>query len=361
MRKHKWKYWPFLLALGLLLSSSTDASAGRRHRRGYCHSGYVNSCGTQASCGTCDTGACDLAPAPEPEMVEKTIMVPTTVTETRTIQVTECKLETRQRTYTVMKRVPKTETVTRNYTVMVPKQETKTVNYTVCRPVYSEKTQQYTVKVPYTEMREATRRVCKRVPVTMTKTITVDEGHWETQAPVACDTAVDSCAGYSSGCGSCDNGCGHRHRRRFRRCRSSRGSCDSGCASRVWVSNPVEKEVRYTCYKTQWEDQPYKYKVCLTRPETRERTIKVCKMVNEQKSREVTYTRMVPEERTSSHEVTRYECVPEERTQTYKVRVPYQVEKQVEVRVCKMVPKTITVPAYNNSCGGYSGCRGGCY
>jgi hypothetical protein len=312
-------------------------------------------------------------------MVEKTIMVPTYETVTRTIQVTECRPETRERTYTVMRRVPKTETVTRNYTVMVPQQQTRTVNYTVCKPVYTNETVQYTVQVPYTEAREATRRICRRVPTTLTRTITVDEGHWETQAPVACDTGGDDCAGYASNCGDCGNGCGngygHGHGRRHRSgyrgygsygggCGSC-GGCDTGCNSQVWVPNPVQKEINYTVYKTQYEDQPYTYNVCLTRAETRERTVQRCSLVNEAKTREVSFTRMVPEERTKSFEVTRYECVPEERTQAYTVNVPYQVDKEIQVQVCKMVPKTIMVPACNsyasNGCGG-GGCghRGGC-
>jgi hypothetical protein len=45
--------------------------------------------------------------------------------------------------------------------------------------------------------------------------------------------------------------------------------------------------------------------------------------------------------------------VPEEKTQTYTVCVPVQVEKQVEVKVCKMVAKEVQVPACN-PCGSAS-------
>ncbi len=67
--------------------------------------------------------------------VEKTIMVPTQVTEMRTVTKNASKMEARTRTYTVTKQVPRTETKTSTTTVMVPKQETKQVSYTVNVPV----------------------------------------------------------------------------------------------------------------------------------------------------------------------------------------------------------------------------------
>ena len=62
----------------------------------------------------------------------------------------------------------------------------------------------------------------------------------------------------------------------------------------------------------------------------------------------------VPEQRTRSCDVTTYKCVAEEKTEEYTVNVPHQVEKEIEVRVCKMVPKTVMVPA--DSCGDSSSC-----
>jgi hypothetical protein len=87
-------------------------------------------------------------------------------------------------------------------------------------------------------------------------------------------------------------------------------------------------------------------------------------MVTEQKSREVSYTKCVAEQKSSTHEVTRYECVPSEKKVNYTVQVPHQVEKQIQVQVCKMVAKTVLVPAGNgDGCGAaaQSGCgQGGC-
>ena len=81
------------------------------------------------------------------------------------------------------------------------------------------------------------------------------------------------------------------------------------------------------------------------------------------KTRDVSYTVCVPETRTRNVQVVRYERVPEERTQTYTVMVPFTVDKEVQVRVCKMVEKTITERVLvsggcGNGCG--NGCGGGC-
>lgn len=334
-----------ILALGLLAATASDALAAARHGCRRCGAVCSAPCTTQAPCNTC--GSCESAPceAAAPAMVEKTIMVPTTELVTRKIHVTEYTTETRERTVTVNKRVPKTETVTCNYTVMVPKTETKTVTYNVCKPVVTEMEQEYSVCVPHTETRNATRTVCKRVPVTKKRTVTVDEGHWEDAPAKECAPAGDCCQQVS-----CDSGCGRRRCRRA--CASPCEVSDSCGPGRVWVPNLVQKEISYTCYTTVKEEQPYSFKVTVYKRENRTRTVKKCSYVNEKKTREVSYTRCVPEQRTKSREVTRYECVPTEKTVTYKVCVPHQVEKEVQVRVCKLVPKTVMVPACSDdSCG----------
>lgn len=320
-----------IIAMGVVFGVSAAASVASAHGR---HGG-----------GDC----CVPCEAPAPKMVEKTIMVPQCVTEKRKVTCTEYTQETREKTVTVMKPVPKTETVTREYTVMVPKQMTKTVTHQVCKPVVKEETVEYTVAVPHKQTREGVHKVCKRVAVPMTKTVKVDEGHWEKQAP-----AEDAC-GSTPGC---DSGCGHRrHRRRCGSC----GSCGSA-PCQVWVPNIVEKEVNYTCYKTVTEDKPYTYEVTVCKPETRTKTVQRTHYVTEPETREVTYTKCVAEKRTKTCEVTRVECVPTERTVSYTVCVPHKVEKEVEVNVVKMVPKTITVPEGCGSCYHARRCRrcGGC-
>lgn len=258
-------------------------------------------------------------------MVEKTIYVPTYETQTKTITVTECRPETRHRTFKVMKRVPETKTVEQTYTVMVPKTETKTVNYMVCKPIYETKTQTYTVCVPHPETRQGTRTVCKMVPTKETRTVCRDRGHWE-EKEVACNPC--------GGCGSC-GGCGD--------CAPATRTC------RVWVPNIVKEEVEVTCMRLHREQVPCEYTVMVNKMEERTREVKVCKMVREQHTKEVECKVCVPEERTRTCDVTTYKCVTEEKTQEYTVNVAHKVEKEVEVKVCKMVPKTIMVPAAN--CG----------
>ena len=74
----------------------------------------------------------------------------------------------------------------------------------------------------------------------------------------------------------------------------------------------------------------------------------------------VNYTVCVPQQKTRTYTVTRTKCVLEEKTQTYTVSVPVQVEKQVNVRVCKMVPKEIQ-RSVGNGCGAVSAAgNGGC-
>src|SRR5262245_46175554 len=118
------------------------------------------------NCGNCAPVPCQSyqAPCQSYEMVEKTIMVPTLVSETRRIQVTEYRCEQRQPTYTVCRQVPETKSVTENYTVMVPENRVREEKVVVCRPVQRQVEQQYTVQVPHTETRKGTRRVCTYVP-----------------------------------------------------------------------------------------------------------------------------------------------------------------------------------------------------
>lgn len=285
-------------------------------------------CGSAATCG----------PAAPPEMVERTIMVPQMTTETRTVCVTEYAREQREKTITVIERVPKQETVTRQITVMVPKQVTKTVSYQVCKPVFTEEEITYTQCVPHVVTKTGTRKVCKVMATQKTRTVTVDEGHWEDAPGSTCDACESS-----ANCNSC---CPRP--RLFRRCSTGCEPTHCGandCGSRVWVCKPVQKEVPYTCYERVWEDQPYSCQVVVMKPETKTRKVRKCNYTYETKTKNVTCTVCVPETQTKTCNVTRFECVPTKKTIRYTACVPHQVEKEVQVRVCKMVPKTIQVPA----------------
>jgi hypothetical protein len=333
-------------------------------------------------------------------MVEKTVMVPTWVTEMRKVQVVECRLETRQRTVTVAQQVPETQTVTDQYTIQVPETRVRTENYTVCKPVTRDVTRQYTVNVPYQETRQATRRVCKyvavqqpvtvNVPETRMKTVTCtvlkpvvkqqtqtytvnvpytetregtrkvcrwtpvnetrmvcqDQGHFEC-VQVAVPSCGDCCAP------SC---CGHRGLFRRRCCYEP--ACAAPCGppacvtKQVWVPNLVQKQVTTTVMRPQMVDEKYSYLVNLCRAEQRTRTCNVVEQVPETQSRQVAYTVCVPKtqmvtvnqpqwsEESYSYVVNL--CRPEVRTQVVQVQdfVREQQSRQVSYTVC--VPKVQT-------------------
>lgn len=298
-------------------------------------------------------------------------MVPTWETATKTINVTECVPEQRERTYTVYNRVNETKDVSYEYTVNVPETRTRTVNYTVCKPVTRDVEQQYTVNVPYTETRQGTRRVCEMVPVTMTRTVCEDQGHWEN---VPCQAAAPNC----SNCTTANEdrsvfrrvGWRKRGRGNYGDCGNCASGCDTGCATsapcatactqRQWVSNIVKREVEYTCMKPQMKDVSYEYTVNLCRQEARTRTIQVTDMVREAASREVQYTVCVPQTRTGTRQVSYCRMVPEEKTSTYTVNVPHTVQKEVQVKVCKMVPKEVTCRVAVNNCNSCSNTCNSC-
>lgn len=306
-------------------------------------------------------GGCAPAVACGPTTVEKTVYVPTWITQTRTIQQTCYRPERRERTVTVYRCVPETRAVERRYTVMVPQVRTKTQTYTVCVPVWNEVQrpyrvcvpsyenvqQQYTVLVPHRETRTATRTVCQMVPKTVTYTVCRNRGHWENRP-------------YQRPCYSCGHQCGT--------CGACGGCGTITCMRRVWVPNIVQEQVQRTVYRPQYSKQPYQYQVVVCRPETRTRTVRVCRYHTEtrsrtvrvcsyrteQRQREVRYTVCVPQQRVKTLQLTSYRRVAEQKTVPYTVMVPYQTTKEVPVRVCQMVPKTITVP-----CAPY--CGSGCY
>jgi hypothetical protein len=410
--------------------------------------------------GNCATVPCQSyqAPCQSYELVEKTIMVPTWVTETRKVQVVEYRNEQRQRTYTVCRPVAEKKSVTENYTVMVPETRTREERIVVRKPVMRQVQQQYTVQVPHVETRRATRRVCKYVPVTETRTVMVPETrtreekytvttpvtrqvtqnytvqvpYTETRegtrkvcrwVPVTERRKVCTDQGQYQdvectvpSCQPSPNCCSRRGLFR-RRCCSEPVCCDTPCAAptvvvqKVWVPNLVEKEIQVIVQKQQLFDEKYTYNVTLCKNETRSRTVNVCEYVQQEKTRnvqytvcvpkvenyvvnkatqvdeeytfnvtvckpetrtrtvtvcdtveevqvrQVPYTVCVPQEKTRTYEVTVWKSVPETKTETYLVQVPYCVEKEVAVQVCKLVPKKITCMVPKSL---YSGCAPGC-
>ena len=280
--------------------------------------------------------------AATPQYIERTVMRPQMVTETKMCTVTEYRNETREREYTVYKRVAETSARSCDVTVMVPEQRTRVEKYTVMRPVtrtvaqtykvqvpvWQEVPQSYTVQVPQVEVRQAYRTTCRKVPVTVMKTVCRDAGCWvnQTAQVPACDP------------------CGRAVMRTV--CRP------------VYMPKMVSEQVPVTCYKTEQVQVPYQYNVTVCKPQVRTRTVRVCnyRMETRQRNvqvcetecvpmtRNVNYTCMVPQKQQRSYNVTTYRMIPEKRVQTYKVCVPHQVQKPVQVKACRMVPETVRVP-----------------
>lgn len=299
--------------------------------------------------------AADYAPRYECQFqnVERTIYVPQVTMETRKVMVTQCRPETRERTFTVYKQVADTKMVTQQRTVQVPQQQTRTETYYVPRPIYKDVVQTYTVMVPHQETVTLSRTVCKPYPVKMQRTVSVDQGHWEERVVAAQPVqsgCADNCASASGcgNCGSCGNGDG------WSNCAPS-VACDQPVTQKVWVPNLVQKVEYRTFMKYKTEEVPYESTRTVCRPEERSQTVRqYAGCEQEARTREVTYTVCVPQVQTRQVPVTTYTAVPSEQKQTYTVMVPYTVEKEVQVPVCRMVAKTIVckVPVWApcNSC-----------
>jgi hypothetical protein len=311
---------------------------------------YVGGC---APCDPC------VSPCGTVHYVQKTVYTPQWVTETRKVMVTEYVQEQRETTRTVYRCVPEQHQVQRTSVVMVPEVRTKTVPVTYCKPVYRQVERQYTVQVPqwtqqereytvmvpHVETRQGVRQVCNWVEEEVTKTVTRDHGHWETQmVQVPCYTGL-RCFRRSACCDPC--------------CVPVRTVCQ-----RVWVPNLVEEEVTVTVCRPQVTEEPYEYQVTVCKPETRTCIVNVCHMTTEVRTkmctvteyetvtaeRQINYTVCVPQERTWTQTVTTYKQVAEEVPCTITVCVPQQVEREVQVRVCQMVAQTIEVPVCTVTC-----------
>jgi hypothetical protein len=132
-------------------------------------------------------------PVCQPQMIERTIYVPTPTYQKRTIQCVEYTTEQRQKAVTVLRMVPETKPVTQQYCVLVPEKRQRTENYTVCKAVptessgcgpcckYVEEPRQrvieYTVCVPQMRTRTVNVTTCKYVPEQRSVTVDVCVPH----------------------------------------------------------------------------------------------------------------------------------------------------------------------------------------
>ena len=138
------------------------------------------------------------------------------------------------------------------------------------------------------------------------------------------------------------------------------------------MPNIVQEEIEETVMKPKLVQEPCKYNVTVCKPEVRTKKVQqcnyktemktvlcnVCKLVQQTctkrvpvttyvakpQTKQVSYTVCVPVTKTTTKTVCNVKCVPQQVPQTYTVMVPVQVEEVVPVRVCQMVPRTITVP-----------------
>ena len=278
------------------------------------------------SCPVCNGGY---------QLVERTVQVPTMVTERRVVHVTVCRPEVRERTVNVQRLIPEMHKVRDFYTLMVPRTETRLETCRVAVPVWREVVQEMTVQVPTQELRKGTRHICRPVQVQETRSVTCDRGQWE-------DVVVDvGCSTY---------GYGYGRRQRFYGGVDAQGGVgyDAGCAPtvthmvcRVWKPNLVTEEVPVTVWRTETIEEPYEYQVTVYHPEVKSQRVKVCDFVTEEKQREVQVTFCVPERRETIRDVTSYRTVIEPRVEQCIVQVPHIVAKEVEVQVCRMVTKKV--------------------
>ncbi|QDU25129.1 hypothetical protein ETAA8_01900 [Anatilimnocola aggregata] len=282
-----------LLAGGLFATDT--AQAGRRHQRG-CASACNEGCAT-AEC------AVD-ASAPQPETVTRTIMVPQTTYETMTVPVTVYKPVTKTKMVTVYRMVPQTREVKRMMTEYVNVPQTRTETYVSVTPTWKEVQKDVTVMVPTTESREAVRRVCKPVMSTETRTVSRDQGAYETRTHTDCCGCIRTC--------------------------------------KVWVPNVVQEEVEVPVCRHQVSEEAYTYNVTVCKPETQTKTFKVCEMVREDKTREVQFVETQAKQVEKTFTESFYERVAEEKEVSYVEREAVTEQREVQVAKCVMVPKEVT-------------------
>lgn len=237
------------------------------------------------------------------QTVEKTIMVPTTVYVKKTICTTAYRPEQRECTVTVLKQIPETKQVTRLCTVMVPKTMVRQETYTVCKPVWETHQREITVMVPKPVVKQGVRQVCKYQPTKVMNTVCEDHGQWVTDE-----------------CGCC----------------------------KYWQPNVVEKQVECTVMKPITVEEPFEYTVTVCEPQKRIVEEKVCRYEYEKKTRNIQFTVHEPKKVEKTFNITSIRCEPQQQVRKYTVMVPYPVEKEITVPVCKMVPKVVLckVPVY---------------
>ena len=317
MRTHglAWAAAVALLAAGTMVGT---AEAGRRHRG--CGASYSNGCGASYNSGCATDYAA--APAPQPETVTKTIMVPETYYETITVPVSVWKPVTKTKTITVHSRVPRTREVNRTVTEYVNVPQTRTETFYTMKPTWKEVSRDVTIMVPTNEEREGRRMVCKPVMVTETRRVCRDQGGYETRSYTNCCGCVKTC--------------------------------------QVWVPNIVTEDVEVQVCRPQMETETFTYNVTVCKPQTETRTFKVCEMVREENTRDVQFVSVEAKQVEKTFTENYFENVAEEKEISYVENVQETSQREVQVAKTRMVPKEVTYTVYPNGNGcqtNYGGCR----
>ncbi|MBC7819820.1 MAG: hypothetical protein IAG10_23295 [Planctomycetaceae bacterium] len=234
--------------------------------------------------------------------VAKTIMVPTTVMETRQTQSVEYREETRERAVTVYEQVPETRLVTTEQTVLVPATRHRTETYAVQVPVERLVQENYTVDKVCTETRTRKQTVSRCVPSAAVRTVI--SGAEVTKRGIKSDLG--------------------------------------GVRVHSSVVGGIRSQEAVTVMRPQLVEQTIAYDVQVTRPETHTRMVKQLDYRTETRTRSVPETVQVAKVQTQTHKVTEVRSVPRQKTETYVVQVPHVVANQVQVPVTKMVAQQIT-------------------
>jgi hypothetical protein len=225
-----------------------------------------------------------------------TILVPQVVLERRTVDVTEYRTEICERPVTIQKFVPETRTVRDLHVEMVTEVERRVETCVDYIPVWREVEREVRVLVPTVEKRTGTRRVCRRVQIEELCPQTVDRGEWVEVV-------------------------------------------DGDCVQRVWKPELVTEQVPVLVWRNVIVDEPYEYSAVVHRPETRTIQVRVCGYVKQERQREFEVTTCVPRGRELVRNVSTYRTEKEQGVEQIPVLVPYTVQKEIDVPVCRLVPQ----------------------
>ena len=126
-----------------------------------------------------------------------------------------------------------------------------------------------------------------------------------------------------------------------------------------YVSEPRTRARKVVSYSD--EQRTRTRRVLSYTTQTKQETYPVVTYRTEKKTRDISFTINVPTQTVEPFQTTRYETVSEDVVEEYVVNVQVPTTKEVQVQVCKMVPKLVAYtfnPCANVS--GSSGCSTGC-